>query len=489
MNENESLLTEKGVASIARNTSYLVGGRVINIIMRLVYAVVLARYLGPELYGIFNYGISWYLAFFPLANFGLAIILSREIGRQRSNGPLFVAQTFTLRIFMAIASSILCAAIGWLSEGEPQARLLLVIFAITLTGRSLAAWTDGVFTAYESSKYCFRQHAIFRPLEIIFGLAALLSGGGIYAVAAVHMLSWWLQTMKGLALVRRHMSPLNLSWRLPDQKNILIQCVPVVAGHIAVNWFLHGPLVLYRHIVAENFSLGQLALAVQVLSVAAYVPNAAMMASLPVMSRSVARDTDKDLFFVGAVVRAAIIIGTALGLLCLVIGPWIVNIIFGEEFREAGHLIGLVLFLLIPWTCGNAMTIIYQAKGKFLLSAVIAGIGAAVFTLILPWFVSVTNVAGAIFAADVGMSVWVLILAYMLSSSRNRLLGRAVLRPSALMILAVGVFVILKSESIWLAIPASWMVLIGGAFLFRIITRDECLGIVDLLRRKVNSKS
>ena len=34
------------------NSAYLLGGRGINIAARVVYAVVLTRYLGPELYGL-----------------------------------------------------------------------------------------------------------------------------------------------------------------------------------------------------------------------------------------------------------------------------------------------------------------------------------------------------------------------------------------------------------------------------------------------------
>jgi len=85
-----------GVSSIAKNTIYLVGGRWLTTAIQGAYAIVLARMLGPELYGLFNFGLSWYMAFLLFAVLGLAAVLSREVGRNHEGRSKVVAQTLLI---------------------------------------------------------------------------------------------------------------------------------------------------------------------------------------------------------------------------------------------------------------------------------------------------------------------------------------------------------------------------------------------------------
>ena len=99
-------ITGEGVVSIALNASYLLAGRWLTISVRFIYAIILTRYLGPELYGYLNYGISWYFAFFPVATVGLGIILIREVGRNRDNSKKTVNQIFTTRFLISARASL-----------------------------------------------------------------------------------------------------------------------------------------------------------------------------------------------------------------------------------------------------------------------------------------------------------------------------------------------------------------------------------------------
>jgi len=43
--------------------------------------------LGPEIYGVFSYALSWYLAFLSATYLGLNSIMAREVGRDRADLP------------------------------------------------------------------------------------------------------------------------------------------------------------------------------------------------------------------------------------------------------------------------------------------------------------------------------------------------------------------------------------------------------------------
>ena len=147
MKSFNSNLSGEGVFSIAINAIYLIGTQWFNKVVRLVYAIALARYLGPELYGIICCGISWYLTFLSITGFGIAAILSREIGRDRNSGPRIVSLTLTLRSITLVVAALVSGILGWFVETKLDIRIILIVFSIALVGRSFSMWTGAVFNA------------------------------------------------------------------------------------------------------------------------------------------------------------------------------------------------------------------------------------------------------------------------------------------------------------------------------------------------------
>ena len=245
-----------GIRSIAKNAAYLLAARGLTYVVRAVYVVALARYLGPEVYGLFAYGQAWYLAFLPLTALGLEVILSREVGRDRERGARVVAQTLALRIVAVVVTAAACGLAGWFANAEPAARQLLLIFSLALAGRGLAVWTEQTFTAYEVSRYALRQEAVFRPFEVVLGLGMLVAGAGAAGVAAVHALVWWLQALRGMALVHRRLVPVRPNWTWGGLARLLVQGLPLGLSLLFSSWLLLGPLVLFRHVAGTEAAWG-----------------------------------------------------------------------------------------------------------------------------------------------------------------------------------------------------------------------------------------
>jgi O-antigen/teichoic acid export membrane protein len=446
-----------------------------------VYAIGLAHFLGPRLYGLFSYGISWYLAFLPIAGLGLGVILSREIGQNRSQAARVASQTLTLRFLSAIVVAIFCGTVAWFSEGEPRIRKLLLVFSFALIGRALALWTEQAFTACEKNKYSFWVEAIFRPAEMVIGLWLLFAGFGIVAVAIVHTVVWWLQAFTGLAFARRYIGSLRFDLAWHSLKKMLVQGLPIALGVLLVGWLQQGPLLLFRFVAGAGKSLGQLAFAMQAFFVLAMIPAATGTASLPALSRAVGTRDGKDRLFAETMLRAALIIGAAAGLAGIAVGRRLVDIILGPHYAEAGHLLGPAMWLLIPWTCGTAIWRVFLAKGRFFLPILCGSAGALVLTSTLPMCVSSMDTAGALFATGAGMAVWAISLVWFLARSEDLDFRQAILRPCAAILPALGVFFVLKPITVWLALPASWVAILGGTLFFGVLTPKERSNLIGLL--------
>ena len=486
-NRPETVLSGKGVASITKNTGYLLGTRGLNHVVRFVYVIALAHYLGPEIYGILNYAMSWYLTFLPLTGLGIAAILSREIGRYRNCGVQLVSQTLILRICVTVITAVACGIVGWFVEGKPEVKTLLVVFSVALIGRSLATWSQSVFTAYESNQYTFRLQAMFRTFEILLGIALLIVGGGAIAVAIVHLISWWLQALSGLAMIRHNLVAIQLKWSWQSMKNLLAQGLPIGLAVFMLNWMQMGPLVLFRHMNDSEYGLGQLALALQAFLILGSIPMVVGTASLPVLSRAAERQDGKDLLFTEILIRAAFILGGVGGLLGICAGPFLIDVIFGVRYSEAGHLLGVVMWLLIPWTCGNAIWRMYLAKGQVFSPILCSGAGALALSLTFRWFVSSMHTTGAVMATGIGLGVWMLSSIWVLARSGELNVSLTIARPLTVILLAIGVFIVLMPLNNWLALILSLATIFSGTLLFGVVTSHERHMVLSLSRRWFSS--
>ena len=64
---------------IIHNVFWAMAGKVINLFGQFLVGILVARYLGPEQYGIMNYIISYVALFTIISSFGLSNIEVREL--------------------------------------------------------------------------------------------------------------------------------------------------------------------------------------------------------------------------------------------------------------------------------------------------------------------------------------------------------------------------------------------------------------------------
>ena len=463
------------VASLARNLTYLLAGRGVYFITRFIYVVILARVLGPKVYGIINYGIAWYLLFLPLTSMGMAVVLSRDVGKDRRKGHDTALHTLTLRIVSILVSTALYLSLSFFLEDDPDSRSLVFFFAFALIGRSLAAWTENVYTAYEVNRYSFRQQSIFRPLEVVLGLLILIVWQEALPVVLIHGLIWCLEAVYGLFIIHRRLFPLRLGMNFAELSRIFLQGVPLGAAMLLMAFPNQGPLIFFRHVTSASDTLGQLALAMQVFIILSYIPMALGSVMLPALSRSVARGDGKDRMFAETVLRFSLLSGTVLILLGTAFGPWMMVQIFGDRYTQAGALIGPVLWLMIPLAANHAMTGILIAGKQDARVLLCAAMSALFFLLVISKAVLTYNAVGAVWAATAAMTLTSICLITIVHKSMTLDLCSSVIKPGLAFLISMVTFYILRFTGPVLALAGAFVALSVGCYLLKCLTPRDII--------------
>ena len=481
MPKSNSVLDGKGVVSIARNLIYLLSGQGVYFVTRFLYVVVIARVFGPQIYGMINYGIAWYLLFMPLTRVGMEIVLSRDAGQSKQKGDHTAAVTLVLRIASIIVVTVAYIIISLLLESDPASREMVLVFAFALIGRSLALWTGSVYVAYECNQYFLRQQAIFRSLEVVFGLAVIFIWKEALLVIAIHGFVWCLEAAYGLIIINRRVLILRLGIKLADIGRVFKQGFSLGVSMLLMTLPSQGPLVFFRHMISSGDHLGQLALAMQAFFILSHIPLALGSASLPVLSRSSSRQDGKDRIYAETIIRFSLLLGGVIALLGTAFGPWLIIQVFGDSYAQAGALIGPVLWLLIPFTVRQALAGVLIAGKKD--SQIFRGalLGAAFFVIIISGAVERYHAVGAIISATASMSLTAFYFLFLLRKSLAIDLRSALLKPGLAVVSAVVVFYALCFAGPIVSILGAFAILLLICYWLKCLTPQEIILLRDSL--------
>lgn len=477
-------MARRGFHSIVSNAAYLTVSSMLTRLLRVLYLVVAVRLMGPELYGLLAYGQSWYLSFLAVTTFGFAIVLPREIGRDRAQSQPLIASSFRLQLAVIVAVTMACLAAGLLVADNPHERNLLLVFALVLPGRALAHWAEHVFTGFERADYSLRIEAFCRLLEVTSGIAVAVLTRDVMALALVQVLNWSLQGLLAWRVVRM-LSP-GAPAR-PARAGIAAlarQALPAALYTACIMWVMQGPVVLFRQLYGVGPELGQLALLVNVFGLVAIVPNMVAYAALPVLSRAVTRADDNDRRFLRVLCRAAFLCGTVAALLGVAFGPWLVRLVFGAQYALAGSLLGYTLAMLVPLTIARAAAGVLWARHVNALAVSAAVLGAVAMTLTLPALVGDGGMGplGAILACGAGITVWALLAIGYFGWAGELSMLDAIGRPTAAALAAGGAYAALAAFGSVAAFAGAMLAFLGASALLGTVAVSDLRALRQLAR-------
>jgi O-antigen/teichoic acid export membrane protein len=451
------------------------------LLAQVVWVVAAARILGPDLYALLAYSLTWQMAFLPLALFGVGPALSYLIGPDRTRAPDFAAAALAIRLVTIVVAAVVCVALSRVFTPDPRAPVLITVLSLALSARALTTFAQTLFNAFEINQYTMRQETSFRVLDLAVALGVLLGGGSVLLLVTAKAIVAWLQTMWSLLIVHRRVLPIRLVWRPVDWRPLLRVALPALLITLSADWCFNGSLLLFRNLTTDGILFGQYALAMQALAIAAILPRALSNAAFPALRRAVSRGDSKELLFASVMQRAAPVMGTMAGLLGWALGEPLFRWVLGEPFSTAGELVGLTLWCLIPLTAAAGYPGVLIARGRFRAMVVLNVAGGVVMTLLTFLLVPVYGVTGAIAAALLGFSVapaGAFVLAW---QARLADPFGEVIRPFAAAALGLGACLALASFSRWAALTAGLLTLVTATLALRVMGPAEIRAVRERL--------
>ena len=413
------------------NTGWLFADQIVRMGVGLFVGVWVARYLGPEKYGIINYALAFVALFSSLITLGLDSIVVRDIIKDPSNKEEILGSTFALKLIGGIATLLLSAVLIFLLRPvDTLTHRLVVIIAAGSIFQSFDT-IDFWFQSQMQAKFIvFAKNAAFL-LVALLKVALILLNASLIAFASAGLAEIALGAI-GLVIVYNirgsHLSQWKASYKCAV--GLLKDSWPLILSGIAI--FIQAKIdqVMLGDMIG-NSEVGQYSVAMRLIEVFGFIPVVIHNSIAPAITEA---KLIGEQFYYNRLLnlyRIMFILFLITAIPIFAFSEQIVVIVFGTEYRKAGILLSLFAVRLLFTNMGVAKNLFITNENLFRYSMVTAIIGSIVNLflnyLLIPKFASV----GAIWAMIISFAITIFFIDFFFADLRNnlRLMIEAMLTP------------------------------------------------------------
>lgn len=230
-----------GARRVARNSLVLAGMNIVARLIAFVFAIVVARMLGPDGVGAYYFAVVVIGWFDIVLNFGLNTYLAREVARDRAHAAGYFRHTTALRMILAAGTApvlllvvLLGQRTGYFSDEVARA---IVILGASQVLSSINAGLSALFFAFERGEVPAALSVIGALSNAAIGAVLLVAGLGVTGLAltsaAVNVI-----TLGLFVVLTRQMLSVRLAGKMRDFQvrtsriDMLRESAPLMINHL-----------------------------------------------------------------------------------------------------------------------------------------------------------------------------------------------------------------------------------------------------------------
>lgn len=266
---------------ITSNIGWQFSDRIVRLGVGLVVGVWMARYLGPEQFGLLNFATAFVALFGAIATLGLQGIVVRDIVNDPGQARETLGTAFALRLLGGLAAFLLVlGVISYLRPDDALAKTIVAIlgFALVLEASEIVkywfesqvlskytVWVgNGVFVCIAALKIAM----LLAEAPLIAFVWAAFAESSIVAVALLLIYSW-----RGGSLI---------AWQptLTRAKSLLRDSWPLIFSSLAIMVYMRIDQIMLGQMINDE-AVGIYSAAVRISEVWYFVPMAIVASMFP----------------------------------------------------------------------------------------------------------------------------------------------------------------------------------------------------------------
>ncbi|RIK20768.1 MAG: hypothetical protein DCC51_07070, partial [Anaerolineae bacterium] len=483
--------------SVAKNSGAPMLLNLFNKGIDFVFAAFYLRVLGPADAGSFATAIATAGIFEIVANYGLNILLIRDVSQDRSQAGRFLFNSSVLRMFTALVAALpIVVYVFVTSQGSNPlspaevAAIGLMVIGMVISG--LALGVAGLFYVHEQAEVPAAMSTVTTILKVGLGVAVLLAGFSFVGLAAVSIIVN-LITLVLLAVLAARRFELHGPWTLdrPLMRGMLHRGFPLMLIHLLQTIFISIDVLLLRQLLPNGETVvGWYNSAWKWFNALQVIPSYFTLALFPIISRAIAENMDAARRMYRTSLKLMLLLALPIAAFTTFVATPLIGILGGREFLPQGAIALQIIIWSIPFGWLNSVTnyvLIAFGLERMQPRAFVIAVG---FNVIFNWiFIPRYSFVAAGVVTILSEVVLMVVFAYFL---RQRDAGidwlRLMTRPFLLISITLLVMWLGYQVHLLLALALGTITYFGGLALLRIIEPEEHAAMAAVLPRAITRR-
>jgi O-antigen/teichoic acid export membrane protein len=254
------------------NTGWMFFGQVFSLIVSFFIGVWIARYLGPENYGILNYAVAFVGIFGFIASFGIDGILNRELIKTPEKRDVLLGTAFKLKIIGGIISLALAVISILISQTTLLIQFLVIIFSFNFILQAINVISI-YFQSRVESKNNVKVSIISTLISSVLKIGVILLDKGVIWIMLVYILDFVWQWINFVYVYKKQGLKIK-DWKFDNvlAKKILKNSWPLILAQAAGYIYLKVDQVIIG-LMLGNYEVGLYAVAVKITEIWYFIPG------------------------------------------------------------------------------------------------------------------------------------------------------------------------------------------------------------------------
>jgi O-antigen/teichoic acid export membrane protein len=399
-----SAKNHQGFRRYFANTSWMFAEQILRMVAGLLVGIWVARYLGPAQFGIFSYAIAFTALFGSIAKLGLDSIVVRDLVREPNQRDLYLGTAFWLKLIGSVVMLAVMALAVRLTSNDATTNLYIFIIG-----------SGTLFQSFEVVDFYFQSKVLSKFVSIckftqlfissLLKLYLIFTGADLFWFVLVSLVDQiTLALSLYLAYRYQKVGGFYRHFDLMTAKQLFRNSWQLIISGLVIMIYMRIDQIMIKEMLGEK-EVGLYSAATRISEVWYFIPMLLTNSLFPSIVN--AKKVSEELYYARLqrlytlMVWAAI----AIALPMTFLSGWLVTMLFGEAYRDAGP----VLMIHI-WA--GVFVFLGVASGKWLIneglqkySAINTSVGAVANVLLNLLLIPKYGIYGAAIATVLSYSI------------------------------------------------------------------------------------